>query len=250
MKRRFSKKEALIYGWRSYKKNAFFLSGLLVLIYIVQNLSNYLIKSHYLGRGEVDVSTIPLSTQWMYLIVLVVVGSIISTVTRVGMIKVALKIYRGEKVGYKDFFTNIKRYITFLFASILYTLIFILILLLYLLLALIINYFVEVNSLVLLLPLIVVVYIVEVSFVFYGYLIVDSDRGVIRSFEESEKLINGYRFNFSLLLLLIILLNILGIITIIGNLITIPISLMAITHIYMKLSEKEYENNMEKLKEE
>lgn len=247
MKGKFSKKEALVYGWRSYKKNAFFLSGLLVLIYIIQNLSNYLIKYHYLGKAEVDISTLPLTTQYMYLLTVIAVGSIISTITKVGMIKVSLKIYRGDKVKFKDFFTNIKRYITFLFASTLYTFILILIVLLYMLAVLIVNYFIEVSFLVLILPLIFIAYIVEVSFIFYGYLIVDNDRGIIKSFEESEKLINGYRFRFSIVLVFIILLNILGTITLIGNLITIPISVMAITHIYMKLSEKEsvYKNSDE-----
>ena len=72
---------------------------------------------------------------------------------------------------------------------------------------------------------------------FYSYVLLDKDTGVIDSLKKSWKLTQGNVINLFLFMLLIIGINILGAIALlVGLLITIPVSFIAVTLLYRKLA--------------
>ena len=72
---------------------------------------------------------------------------------------------------------------------------------------------------------------------FYSYVILDKDTGVIDSLKRSWKLTEGNVINLFLFMFLLIGINILGAIALlVGLLVTIPVSFIAVTLLYRKLS--------------
>ena len=72
---------------------------------------------------------------------------------------------------------------------------------------------------------------------FYSYYIIDKDAGAIDSLKMSWKVTEGNMINIFLFMLLLVALNILGaIVLLVGLLVTIPVSFVAVTLLYRKLS--------------
>jgi uncharacterized membrane protein len=81
--------------------------------------------------------------------------------------------------------------------------------------------------------------LVVLACVFVKFLIVERDLGPIEAIKESARLTKGSRFEIALLLLSIIALNIVGaILLIIGLLVTVPVSALAMVHAYRMLVSK------------
>jgi uncharacterized membrane protein len=79
--------------------------------------------------------------------------------------------------------------------------------------------------------------IVALMLVFAPYLVVDKQRGPIEAMRESMRLTSGHKWMLLRLMVLIILLNILGAICfLVGLLVTIPVTSLAIVHAYRLLS--------------
>lgn len=88
-----------------------------------------------------------------------------------------------------------------------------------------------------LLLLIVPGIIVGIMFGFALYLVIDKDRGVIESLKESAALTKGNRWKMFGLGLAILGINILGLLAlVIGLLVTLPVSTLAVIHAYRTLS--------------
>ena len=72
---------------------------------------------------------------------------------------------------------------------------------------------------------------------FATYLVVDRGAGPIEAIKESWRITKGHKWQLFLLMLTLILLNIAGIIAfVIGVLVTIPVTWLAVTHAYRALS--------------
>ena len=79
--------------------------------------------------------------------------------------------------------------------------------------------------------------IISIMLVFTPYLVVDRNLGPIAALKESARVTRGHRWEILILLALILLLNILGAIAlIVGLLVTIPVSSLAIVHAYRSLT--------------
>lgn len=76
-------------------------------------------------------------------------------------------------------------------------------------------------------------------FAFAKLLVIDRAMGPIDAMKESMRLTKGSRLKLFLLLLALLVINILGALTLlIGLLVTIPVSMLALTHAYRSLSHK------------
>ncbi|MBI2621451.1 MAG: hypothetical protein HYW63_02275 [Candidatus Levybacteria bacterium] len=72
---------------------------------------------------------------------------------------------------------------------------------------------------------------------FYSFYIVDKNEGVIDSLQKSWKVTQGNVINLFLFMLLLVALNILGALALlVGLLVTIPVSFIAVTLLYRKLA--------------
>jgi uncharacterized membrane protein len=79
--------------------------------------------------------------------------------------------------------------------------------------------------------------IAALTFYFSNYLVVDRSMTPIAAMKESARITKGNRLNLFGLLLLLILLNLLGAICLlVGLLVTIPITTLAVVHAYRTLS--------------
>jgi uncharacterized membrane protein len=79
--------------------------------------------------------------------------------------------------------------------------------------------------------------IASVGLSFATYLVVDRGAGPMDAIKESWRITKGNKWQLFLLMLTLVLLNILGIVAlIVGVLVTIPITWLAVTHAYRTLS--------------
>ncbi|MEY4746975.1 MAG: hypothetical protein RLZZ416_24 [Candidatus Parcubacteria bacterium] len=77
-----------------------------------------------------------------------------------------------------------------------------------------------------------------IMLLFTPYLVVDRDLTPIKALKESARITKGNRWQLFMLLILMLLINILGIIALlVGLLVTIPVTSLAIVHAYRALSK-------------
>lgn len=79
--------------------------------------------------------------------------------------------------------------------------------------------------------------IAALALIFSTYLIIDRGMGPIEAMKESVRLTKGHRWQLFLLALSLVLLNILGAIALlVGLVVTVPVSLLAVAHAYRTLA--------------
>jgi len=92
---------------------------------------------------------------------------------------------------------------------------------------------------ILLIPAAIWAVMAGLALIFATYFIVDRDLGPIVAIKESVRVTKGHRWQLFILAIALILINILGAIALlVGLLVSIPVSLLAIAHAYRKLSGK------------
>lgn len=81
--------------------------------------------------------------------------------------------------------------------------------------------------------------IFAVMFLFAQYLVVDRGLGPIQAMKESMRITKGERWELFLFLLVCLILNILGaLLLLVGLLVTVPVTMLAIVHAYRLLSHR------------
>ncbi len=198
---KFSKKEALQFGWKTMKNNLWFFIGLLivaVLITFVPSIISELIRERALALSIIiDIAT------W-----------VLQLVIGMGLIRIALTFCDNEKGRFSDLFSQYRLFFKYLFGSILYTLI-------------------VLGGLILL--IIPGIYF-GIRFCFYHYFIVDKKVGVIESLKRSWRITEGSVWNLFLFNLLLVIINLLGVLCLlVGLFATIPVTMMATAFVYRKL---------------
>lgn len=140
--------------------------------------------------------------------------TVVALFLEIGFIKIVLKLVDGRTAQFQELWAYPQYLLRFIGASILYGLI-------------------VLGGLILL--IIPGIYF-ALRFQFYSYVLIDKDTGVVDSLRRSWRITEGNVFNLFLFMLLLILLNILGAIALlVGLLITIPVSFVAVTLLYRKL---------------
>ena len=210
--KKFSKREAIRFGWKTMKENFWFFVGILVIMGLVNFLPE--IAKTFLKEKT-------------FITLLNLIVFVFGIIIEMGLIKICLKFYDQEKPDFSELFSQSPLFFKMLFGSILYGLIVILGLILFIIPGIILG----------------------IKFYFYEYFIVDKGLGPIEALKRSSKITKGATWNLFLFFSLTSAINLIGIFALlIGLFATIPTTMMATAFVYRKLLEKstnsEYVTNL------
>lgn len=200
MKPRFSINEAFRFGWEAFKKNFWFLTAILLVLFVISSISNYALRisehAPFLG-GLINL-----------------VAVIFGIIVQMGIIKITLKFVDKGKPVFDDLFSEYKLFWRYLGASIIYGLI-------------------VLGGLIL---LIVPGIIWALKFQFYRYLIIDKKMGIKESLKKSGEMTEGAKWDLLLFWILVIGVNILGALAFgVGLIIAVPVTILASVFVYREL---------------
>jgi hypothetical protein len=199
--KKFSKKEALQFGWQAMKKNFWFFAGVLIVTGLVSWAPGALSD-----LTEKDLA--------IFSIIIGIAGWALQTVVQMGLIKIALNLHDNKERKFSDLFSCFRLFFRYIFSSILYGLI-------------VLGGFIL---------LIVPGIIWAIKFQFFGYFIVDKGTGPAEALKRSSAITQGAKWDLFLLGLLLGLINLLGVLCLIlGLFATVPTSMVARAFVYRKL---------------
>jgi uncharacterized membrane protein len=198
---KFSKKEALQFGWNTLKSNLGFFIGLLI-------VSGLLYAVPFIIAEKAWEANIFLG------VILYIADFALTIIISMGLVKIALRFCDSEKGGFSDLFSQYRLFFKFLFATILYALI------------------VFGGTLLLIVPGI----IWGIKFWFYDYFVIDKNLGPIEALKRSSAITRGVKWNLFVFFLLLLGINLLGALCLlIGLFATIPTTMVAAAFVYRKL---------------
>jgi hypothetical protein len=201
---KFSKKEAIRFGWEIAKKKIKFFVPLLILVFGTSFLFDYF-------------SDCAKKESFLISFLLTIIGVAFSIIFSLGLIKISLEICDGGEPKIFDLFSQYRLFFRYLFASILKS---------------IITLF---GFILLIIPGI----ILSIRLGFFDYLIVDKNSRIIESLKKSWEITKGSTWNLFLLYLLLGLINVLGFFALIVGLFwSIPTTMIAEAFVYRKLSSE------------
>jgi membrane-anchored glycerophosphoryl diester phosphodiesterase (GDPDase) len=198
---KFSKKEAIKFGFEIAKKKIKFFIILLLLVYGFSIFFSFL-------------SNLVKNESFLASFILNMAGNVISMIFGLGLIKISLKLCDNKEPTFSDLISQYKLFFRYLFSTILYGLI-------------------VFGGLVL---LIVPGIILSIRLGFFDYLIVDKNSRIFESLRKSWEITKGNTLNLFLFYILLGLINILGFFALIVGLFwSIPTSMIAKAFVYRKL---------------
>jgi len=198
---KFSKGEAIRFGWEIMKSNLWFFIGLLILTGLLSTVFNNIAK-------EISKTNIFLR------LIFSIADFILLLVIQLGLVKIALRFCDNEKGRFADLFSQYRLIFKYLIGLILYALI-------------------VLGGLIL---LIIPGVIWAIKFQFFSYFIVDKGLDPIEALKRSSAITKGVKWDLSLFDLLLGLINLLGAICLlIGLFATIPTIMVATAFVYRKL---------------
>jgi Tfp pilus assembly protein PilP len=232
MKGAFSIKEALSFGWQTSKGNLLFFLKLQIIAFLalvaLGLLSGALQFAGAFGKGGVNVAFGIIS------LLVSILSSAASSLIYIGFTKISLRFCDGENPEVKDLFIHYNLLLKYFGAS--------------LLLAAIMAgavglMFVGIASASLgslraapMLIGIALAIAVALSFMFFSYAVVDRGAGPLNALRFSYLITKGAKLKLFLFILAAMGINILGsLLLMVGLLVTIPLTLVAVAHVYRRL---------------
>lgn len=198
--------EPVKFAWEKVKSNFSLFLGAQILGLVVALLILSAIVLSFIGSYEEGVP--PLFFVFSFILL------VFMAVLQAGLMQMSLLIADGEEASTGDTIPGFSIFIKFLIAFILYCAI------------------VIVGTLLFLIPGI----IWSVQFMFFGYFIVDEELGPIKALRRSSQITKGIRADLFVFTLVIYILNLVGEMAfLVGLFITIPMTLVALAHMYRKL---------------
>jgi len=198
---KFSKSEAIRFGWNVMKNNLGFFIGFLIVAGLIYCVPSIIVK---LLPKDVFILSIIIN----------IVSLVLQLIIGMGLIRVAIRFCDNEKGEFADLFYCFPLFFKYLFSSILYGLI-------------------VLGGLIL---LIVPGIIWGIKFQFFAYFIVDKGCGPMEALKRSSAITMGAKWNLFLFSLLLGLINLVGTLCLlIGLFVTIPVTMVARAFIYRKL---------------
>ena len=199
--KKFSKGEAIRFGWNTMKANFWFFVGLFMFTFVL-----------YLALGFVEKLAENASPLFAFFINLAALP--VQLFIGIGVIRITLKFCDNEKGGFSDLFSGFPFFLKYLGGSIVYGLIVLLGMLL----------------------LIVPGVIWAIKYQFFGYLIIDQGLGPIAAIKKSAAITKGSKWDLCTFGLLLGCVNLLGILCLlVGFLATAPATMLAAAYVYRKL---------------
>lgn len=206
---KFSKKEALRFGWVTMKNNIGFFIGILMMAGLFAVASGIITKTVELNKGNNAVI-------FLLLPIAIAIWAL-QRVVEMGSMRIALKFNDKEKPVFLDLFSCFPLFFKYIAGTILYLLIMI-------------------GGLCL---LVVPGIIWMIKFQFFGFLIIDKNLGPIEALKKSYEITRGVKWNLFLFHVIMMALVSLGALCLlVGLFAAIPMTLVAYTYVYRKLSPK------------
>lgn len=197
----FSIKEAVRFGWETFKNNVGFFIGIIMIVGIVNFVPGFF--------AEAVKKQNPILA-----LIINLASSVLAMIIEMGIIKIVLKFCDYEKPDFNDLFSCVPLFFKFAVAALLYGLI------------------IFAGFILLIVPGI----IWGIQFGFAKYAIIDKNFGPIVALKKSSVITKGEKWDLFKFSLLLIGLNILGILCLlIGLFVTIPVSSVAAAFVYRKL---------------
>jgi uncharacterized membrane protein len=204
MVQKFSKKEAINFGWDISKKNFRFfilLFTLVVVVFIILSFIQSLVNEKSLLS-----------------LILYIINIVVQIIISMGLVKISLKFCDNEKPKISDLFSSYPLFFKFLIGSIIYGLI-------------------VIGGLIL---LIIPGIIWSIQFQFFSYFILDKGISPIEALKKSSKITKGTKWDLFLFGILLGFINILGALAfLVGLFVTIPATMIATAFVYRKLLSQE-----------
>ena len=204
MPKTFSIEEALKFGWQKTKAHSMILFQVMLTLFAVQVVSSIINK--VLEHTLIGV---------LAALAIAVLGIFL----QYGFVIISLKLARGEAVTYRDILPKPALVWKLFLAGLL----------------------VGVLTLAGLVLLIIPGIYFALRFSMTSFSIIDG-AGIMESFEKSTKLTDGYKWQLLGLFIVFMLINIVGfLLFIVGLLVTVPVTMLAIAHVYLKLKSLAHE---------
>jgi uncharacterized membrane protein len=200
----FSIEAALRFGWETFKKRPAFFAGMAAIVFIVSMVIDAITRMTF---GEVGLQGF--------------VGGIISfavaTLVDLGVVATLLKAYDDVNAAdFKDLW-HPDQYVPYLIASI------------------IMGIAVGIGLILLIIPGI----IIAVILMFTKFVVIDRKLSPIDALKESARITTGHRVNLFLFMVVIVVLNIIGALALlVGLLVTVPVSALAMVYLYRTLGHQ------------
>jgi len=196
----FSISEALYFGWATTKSNLGFFIKLLIII------GPLLFIPNIIAREALEINT-------FLGIILHIAGYVLTILVSIELVKITLIFYDYNKGQLKDLFSEYRLFFKYLLANIIYVLIILGGLLLFIIPGI----------------------IWAIKFQFFPHLIVDKKLEPIEALKQSSAITRGIKWQLLAFLLVVVIINVLGILFLVGLFITIPITILAMAFVYRKL---------------
>lgn len=207
--KQFSKKEALLFGWETFKKYPILLIGVTLTTAFVPSIVSYALQLPFQSNTEEYSPLMFIGTLASYLL---------SAFFTVGLIKFSLRLVDGKKVAFQDLFSvTADEFLRYIISGLIYSLI-------------VIGGFIL---------LVIPGIIWGIKYQYYGYLVIDKQIAPMDGIKESGRITQGHKMNLFLLALLVGLLNVLGFLALfVGVFIAAPVTGLAQAFVYRKLATK------------
>lgn len=204
MNQEFPRATAIRFGWETAKKNIrFFIVALLIVFgisFIFNSVDSSLDKDATLARFAVGILS------W-----------IVSSITSIGLIQIALNFVEKKESKYADLFTHYDRTVNYMATSILYGII------------------ILAGIILLVIPAIYW----GIRFQFFSYLVTEKNLGPIQALKASWQMTSGQTWQLFVFGLIMIGINLLGVLALfVGMFWAVPTTQVATAYIYKNLSKK------------
>jgi len=198
---KFSKSEAVRFGWNTTRSNFGFFIGLLIVVGLIYFIPDFI--AELLKKDAPVLSFIIDIVSWA-----------LGIIVQMGLIKIALRFCDNKKAKLADLFSCPSLFFKYLFGLILYELI------------------VLGGTMLLIIPGI----IWAIKFQFFDYFIVDKELGPIEALKRSSAITRGAKWDLFFFNLLLGFINFLGALCLlIGLFVTVPTAMLAMAFVYRKL---------------
>lgn len=199
--KKFSKSQALNFGWETTKSNLGFFIVIFLIIFFILSIPIFI--QHYFGEKVLLVN-----------IIVVVLNLVLSSMIPIGLIKISLKLYDTQKPTLRDLFSGGRLLLPYLIGFLMYLLI------------------VLGGFILLIIPGI----IWFVKFSFFGYFIVEKGMEPSEALRRSSVITQAVKWDLFVFGLLLLLINLLGAAALlIGLFVTLPVTIVASTFVYRTL---------------
>lgn len=196
--------ESIRFGWNTFKKRPLIFIGAFLLMTVIS-----IVIQGLLDPGE----NAPLT---LATVLMGIASMVVGLIVEIGLVTFSLRAHDAvEKVAIKDLW-NPKPFWYYLVGQAF------------------VGFVVIVGLILLIVPGI----IAAMGLMFSSYLIVDKGRGPVEAFKQSWNMTKGYKWQLFLFSLALLGINILGLLAlVVGLLVTIPVSMLAVVHVYRKLED-------------